>query len=262
MSLQLFSTTLASRLMIGSAQYPSVAVMQEAVRASGAGLVTLSLRRQDPTQGGGDQFWGAIQSLNLPLLPNTAGCHTAMEAINLARMSRELLGTDWIKLEIVGDEYNLQPDPVALIDASRRLTREGFKVLPYCTEDLVLCRRLLDAGCEVLMPWAAPIGTGKGLMNPYGLRILRERLPDVPIIIDAGLGRPSQACQVMEMGFDGVLLNSAIAKAEDPVVMAEAFGQAVAAGRQAYLAGAMPENDIASPSTPTLGTPFWRQEQN
>lgn len=262
MSWQLLDRTLASRLMIGSAQYPSVEMMQKAVKASGAGVVTLSLRRQDPGQKGGEQFWEAIQSLSLPLLPNTAGCHTAREALNLARMSRELLGTDWIKLEVIGDEYNLQPDPLALIEASRQLTREGFKVLPYCTEDLVLCRRLLDAGCEVLMPWAAPIGTGKGLINPYGLRILRERLPDVPIIIDAGLGRPSQACQVMEMGFDGVLLNSAIAKAEDPVAMAEAFGRGVTAGHQAYLAGAMPENDIASPSTPTLGTPFWRQEEN
>jgi thiazole synthase len=173
-------------------------------------------------------------------------------------MAREVFGTDWIKLELIGDDYTLQPDPVQLPVAAAELVRRGFKVLPYSTDDLVLCQRLLDAGCEVVMPWAAPIGTGKGPLNPYNLRLLRERI-EAPLIVDAGLGLPSHACQVMEWGFDGVLLNTAVALARDPVAMAEAFAAAVRAGRQAYLAGAMAPQETPQPSTPVLGTPFWHQ---
>ncbi|MFQ3585975.1 MAG: thiazole synthase, partial [Cyanobacteriota bacterium] len=180
------------------------------------------------------------------------------EVITTAEMAREVFATDWIKLELIGDDYTLQPDTVQLPAAAAELIQRGFKVLPYSTDDLVLCQRLLDVGCQVVMPWAAPIGTGKGPLNPYTLRTLRERIT-APLIIDAGLGLPSHACQVMEWGFDGVLLNTAVALARDPVAMAAAFAQAVHAGRQAYLAGVMQPQDTAQPSTPVLGTPFWHQ---
>ncbi|HRL97393.1 MAG TPA: thiazole synthase, partial [Comamonas denitrificans] len=162
----------------------------------------------------------------------------------------------WIKLELIGDDYTLQPDTLNLVQAADILIKDGFKVLPYCTEDLVLCQRLVDVGCQAVMPWAAPIGTGRGPANPYAMQMLRERL-DVPLIVDAGLGRPSHACTVMEWGFDGVLLNTAVALAQDPVAMAGAFADATQAGRNAYRAGAMAEQTAAQPSTPTLGTPFW-----
>ena len=164
--------------------------------------------------------------------------------------------TDWIKLELIGDDYTLQPDTLNLVQAAEQLIQQGFKVLPYTTDDLVLCQRLVDVGCQAVMPWAAPIGTGKGPINPYALRTLRERL-DVPLIVDAGLGLPSHACQVMEWGFDAVLLNTAVALAQDPVGMAGAFADAVCAGRNAFLAGAMTPQEAAQPSTPVLGTPFW-----
>ena len=182
------------------------------------------------------------------------------EAVTLAQMCREVFATDWIKLELIGDEYNLQPDPIALLEATKILLADGFKVLPYCTDDLVLCQRLADLGCEVLMPWGAPIGTGKGLLNPYNLKMIRERLPNHTLIVDAGLGLPSHACQALELGYDAVLLNSAIAGAGCPVTMSKAFKSAVEAGRYSYVAKAMPEKDVASPSTPTLGMPFWHQE--
>jgi thiazole synthase len=178
------------------------------------------------------------------------------EAITTAEMAREVFNTNWIKLELIGDDYTLQPDTLNLPEAASRLIKAGFKVLPYCTEDLVLCQRLVDVGCQAVMPWAAPIGTGKGPVNPTALRTLRERL-DVPLIVDAGLGLPSHACQVMEWGYDAVLLNTAVALAQDPIAMAGAFAQAVKAGRSAYLSGAMQAQDAAQPSTPVLGTPFW-----
>ena len=171
-------------------------------------------------------------------------------------MAREVFETDWIKLEVIGDDYSLQPDTLNLVEAAAQLIKSGFKVLPYSTDDLVLCQRLVDVGCQAVMPWAAPIGTGKGPINPYALRTLRERL-SVPLIVDAGLGLPSHACQVMEWGFDAVLLNTAVALAQEPVAMAGAFADAVRAGRAAFLAGAMTAQDTAQPSTPVLGTPFW-----
>jgi len=261
MSWQIGGKTLNSRLFIGSALYPSPAIMQQAIRSSGAEVVTVSLRRQNPSEGGGTSFWQLIKELQLNILPNTAGCHSAKEAITTAQMAREIFDTNWIKLEVIGDDYNLQPEPFQLLEAAEQLTKEGFEVFPYCTDDLVLCQRLRDVGCNVLMPWAAPIGTGKGIINPYALITLRERLPDMPLIVDAGIGLPSHACQAMELGFDGVLLNSAVAQAGDPVNMAGAFSSSVEAGRQAYLASPMPEKNTAAPSTPTLGTPFWHQDK-
>ncbi len=257
---QLAEQTLDSRLLIGSSLYPSPRIMQEAIRASGAGVVTVALRRQLPGAGGGDDFWAALRELKVRLLPNTAGCHSAREAITTAQMARELFGTRWIKLEVIGDDYNLQPDPFGLVEAARELVAQGFEVFPYCTEDLVVCERLVDAGCRILMPWGAPIGTARGLLNPYGLRTLRERLPDITLIVDAGLGVPSHAAQALELGFDAVLLNTAIAQAHDPVAMASAFRHGVGAGRLAFEAGRMPERDLARPSTPVVGTPFWHQQ--
>jgi thiazole synthase len=176
-------------------------------------------------------------------------------------MAREVFETNWIKLELIGDDYTLQPDTLNLVEVAGRLIKDGFKVLPYCTEDLVLCRKLVDVGCQAVMPWAAPIGTGKGPINPYAMRLLRERL-DVPLIVDAGLGLPSHACQVLEWGYDAVLLNTAVAQAQDPLLMASAFADAVQAGRAAYLGGVMAEQHAAQPSTPVLGTPFWHQASN
>ncbi|SDZ74981.1 thiazole-phosphate synthase [Microbulbifer marinus] len=260
--LNLYGKNFNSRLLVGTALYPSPAIMRESVEASGAEIITLSLRRQSPEQQQGKMIWDYIRESGCQLLPNTAGCRTPREVIALAEMSREIFQTDWLKLEVIGDDYNLQPDPYGLIEAARELVKRGFKVLPYCTDDLVVCRRLLDVGCEVLMPWGAPIGTGQGLLNKYNLQTLRERLPDVPLIIDAGIGAPSQAAEAMEMGFDAVLLNTAIAKAQNPVVMAQSFRLAVEAGRSAHAAGLMVKRQTASPSTPTLDMPFWQQSSS
>ena len=255
---QVYGETLASRLFIGTARYPSPAVMIDAILASGADVITSSLRRQDPGQAGGRDFWSMIQQLDKYILPNTAGCRTAKEAVTLAQMSRELFETDWIKLEVTGDDYNLQPDPYQLVEAATQLIQMDFKVFPYTTDDLVLCSRLRDLGCEVIMPWGAPIGTGKGLLNPYALATLRNRLPNVTLIVDAGIGLPSHASAAMEMGFDAVLLNTAVATADDPIEMAKAMELAIRAGRSAYQAGAMAESETAIPSTPVAGTPFWQ----
>ena len=260
--LVLYGETFSSRLLLGTARYPSPSVLEAAVQRAQPAMLTASLRRQaaNPSDGGegetGNRFWDMLRQLKVPVLPNTAGCHSVQEVITTAQMAREVFATPWIKLELIGDDYTLQPDTLNLVQAAEWLIKNDFKVLPYCTEDLVLCRRLVDVGCQAVMPWAAPIGTGKGPTNPYGLRVLRERL-DVPMIVDAGLGRPSHACQVMEWGFDGVLLNTAVALAQDPVAMAGAFAAATQAGRDAFHSGAMTEQDAAQPSTPVLGTPFW-----
>jgi len=264
MTFQLADKTCNSRLFIGSALYPSPHIMSDAIQASGADVVTVSVRRQATSfqQAGnnsGNDFWELIQNLNINILPNTAGCHTAKEAITTAQMAREIFNTHWIKLEVIGDEYQLQPDPFALLEATKELIAQGFEVFPYCTDDLVVCEKLVEAGCRILMPWGAPIGTGKGLINPYALHTLRQRLPNVTLVVDAGLGAPSHAAQALEMGYDAVLLNTAIAQSSDPVNMAKAFNHAVCAGRLAYESGIMPERDLASPSTPTIGTPFWHQ---
>lgn len=257
---QLAGVTLPSRLLLGTAQYPSPQHMLDAVRESGAGVVTVSLRRQAPGSGGGERFWQMVKGLGVRVLPNTAGCRSASEAITIAQMARELFETTWIKLEVIGDDYNLQPDPFGTVEAARHLVSAGFEVFPYCTDDLVFCRRLLDAGCRVLMPWGAPIGTGQGLLNPYQARVLRERLPEQTLILDAGVGRPSHAVQAMELGYDGVLLNTAVSQAREPVIMAVAFARAVESGRLAFESGLMPPRDLARPSTPVPGTPFWHHQ--
>src|SRR3990167_8764638 len=249
-------TTLASRFLQCTARYPSTQVLTDAVRASGTQVLTVGLRRLQPEGGGNDGFWQSIQALACHILPNTAGCYNAEDAITLAQMAREMVGTHWIKLEVIGDEKTLQPDTAATLHAAKVLAREGFAVFAYTTEDLIVAQRLHDAGCAAVMPWAAPIGSGRGPMNPYALEILRRRLPDAVLIIDAGLGRPSHAAQVMEMGFDAVLLNTAVAQSGDPVRMARAFADAVAAGRAACESTPAPVREQAQASTPTAGMPF------
>jgi thiazole synthase len=255
--MKLYGHDIGSRLLIGTALYPSPAVMEEAIRASGAEIVTVSLRREAGGGRAGDSFWKIISSLGIKVLPNTAGCRTVRDAVTTAQMARELFGTPWVKLEVIGDDETLQPDVIGLVEAADILIRDGFEVFPYCTEDLTVVARLIDVGCQVVMPWASPIGSAKGLLNPYLLKTLRARFPDIPMIIDAGLGAPSHAAAALEMGFDAVLLNTAIAKAADPVAMARAFKLAVEAGRLGHDAGLMEPRDFASPSTPVVGTPFW-----
>ena len=248
-----YGVEVASALMLGTAQYPSPTILAAAFRASGAGIATVSLRRE---QGRGQDFWSLIQGLGVRLLPNTAGCHSVKEAVTTAHMARELFGTPWIKLEVIGHAETLQPDVLALVEAARILVADGFEVFPYCTEDLSVCGRLVEAGCRVLMPWGAPIGSGRGLNNAYGLRSLRAHMPDVPLVVDAGIGLPSHAAQAMELGYDAVLLNTAVARAGDPVAMARAMALAIEAGRAAFLADPMPQRDMAAPSTPVIGQAF------
>jgi thiazole synthase len=248
---------LSSRLLLGTALYPSLQVLGDAVQASGTEVLTVGLRRLQPEQGGGNTFWQRISAMGKHILPNTAGCHSAQEAITLAHMAREIFNTAWIKLEVVGDDYTLQPDPFGTVEAATVLARDGFQVFAYTTDDLVVAQRLRDAGCAAIMPWAAPIGTGRGPINPGALATLRQRLPDAVLVVDAGLGKPSHAAQVMELGFDAVLLNTAVAQAGDPVRMAYAFGMAVRAGRSAFEAVPIAERASAQASTPTVGTPFW-----
>ncbi|QDY44035.1 thiazole synthase [Candidatus Pantoea soli] len=239
-----------SRFLLGTAGYPSPAVLQQAIAASGTGIITVSLRREGAA---GAAFRELLTGLKLRILPNTAGCHTVKEAVTTAHMARELFDTRWIKLEVIGHADTLQPDPFALVEAARILCEDGFQVFPYTTEDLIVGEKLLEAGCELLMPWGAPIGSGQGLRNLDGLRAMRAWFRDTPLIIDAGIGAPSQAAQAMELGFDGILLNTAVAKAGDPPGMANAFRLAIEAGQAACAAGLMEKRDMAVASTPIFG---------
>lgn len=245
-----YGTPVESALMLGTAQYPSPAILARAFAQSKAGIATVSLRRE---QGGGQAFWELIKGLGTHILPNTAGCYSVKEAVTTAHMAREFFGTDWIKLEVIGHQDTLQPDVFGLVEAARILTDEGFQVFPYTTDDLVVAERLLEAGCRVLMPWCAPIGSAMGPLNPMALRAFRAHFPDVPLIVDAGIGRPSHAASVMEHGYDAVLLNTAVAGAGDPAAMAEAFALAIDAGRLAHKAVPLEPRDMAVPSTPVIG---------
>jgi len=251
-----YGVQLETPFMLGTAQYPSPAILAKAFEQSKASVATVSLRREASTDKAGQDFWRLIQQLNVHVLPNTAGCHTVKEAVTTAHMAREVFGTSWIKLEVIGEEDTLQPDVFGLVEAARILSEDGFQVFPYTTEDLVVADRLVNAGCRVLMPWGAPIGSGMGLNNIFGLRALRAHFPDIPLVVDAGLGLPSQAAQAMELGMDAVLLNTAVSKAGDPVMMAEAFANAIRAGQLAVKADPMVPRDMASPSTPILGKAF------
>jgi thiazole synthase len=248
-----YGVDLASRLLLGTARYPSPKILAAAIEASGAEVVTVSLRREAAAERGGQSFWSFVRGLGVRVLPNTAGCHTVQEAVTTAHMARELFETAWIKLEVIRDDETLQPDVFGLVEAARILAEEGFEVFPYTTEDLGVADRLVEAGCQVLMPWGAPIGSARGLNNLYGLRALRAHFPEVPLVVDAGLGVPSHAAAAMELGYDAVLLNTAIAEAGDPVAMAKAFALAIEAGRLAFAAKPLEPRDMAVPSTPVLG---------
>jgi len=251
--LRLYDTEIHSRLLLGTARYPSPRVLTDAVRRSATEVVTVSLRRESSGERAGQAFWSLIRELGVRVLPNTAGCHSAKEAVTTAHMAREVFETPWIKLEVIGEHDTLQPDVFGLVEAARLLCAEGFQVFPYTTEDLVVAERLLGVGCRVLMPWGAPIGSGRGLNNLFGLRSLRAHFPAIPLIIDAGIGLPSHATEAMELGFDAVLINTAIAEAQHPALMAAAFAQAIAAGHAARNAGPMAPRDVAMPSTPVVG---------
>ncbi len=254
--LKLYEAELRSRLLLGTSRFPSPAVLMEAVKASRADVVTVSLRRESSGERAGQGFWSIVRDLGVRVLPNTAGCHSVKEAVTTAQMAREVFGTPWIKLEVIGEDDTLQPDVFGLVEAARILSGEGFEVFPYTTEDLVVAEKLLEAGCRVLMPWGAPIGSGRGLNNLFGLKALRAHFPGVPLVIDAGIGTPSHAAQAMELGFDAVLINTAVAQAVRPVQMASAFAQGVEAGRAAHQAGPMEPRDLAVPSTPVIGRAF------
>jgi thiazole synthase len=254
--LTLYDVKLDSRLLLGTARYPSPAILAQAIHAAKTQIVTVSLRREAGGSRAGESFWALIRESGARVLPNTAGCRTVKEAVTTAQMAREVFGTNWIKLEVIGDEDTLQPDVFGLVEAARVLVGDGFCVFPYMTEDLVVAEKLLDAGCRLLMPWAAPIGSGRGINNIFGLRALRAHFPQTPLIVDAGLGAPSHAAAVMELGYDAVLLNTAISRAGDPVAMARAFALGVEAGRAAFLAKPMTPRDFARPSTPVIGRAF------
>ena len=256
MSKQFYGTELKNPLMLGTAQYPAPSILSDAFKMSGAGVATVSLRRESGSDRAGQEFWQLIKELNVPVLPNTAGCYTVKEAVTTAHMAREVFDTPWIKLEIIGHTDTLQPDVYGLVEGARILSEEGFQVFPYTTEDMVVAERLLEVGCEVLMPWGAPIGSGLGLNNEHGLRMLRAHFPDVPLVVDAGIGLPSQAAHAMELGYDAILLNTAVAKAGDPPLMAKAFADAICAGKAAYDADPMEPRDMAEPSTPVIGKAF------
>jgi thiazole synthase len=248
-----YGTELRSRLLLGTAAYPSPAILIDAIEASGVEVITVSLRRESSGARAGQDFWSLIRGLGLRVLPNTAGCHSVKEAVTTAHLARDVFATSWIKLEVIGDADTLQPDVFALVEAARILSADGFQVFPYTTEDLIVAEKLLDAGCRVLMPWGAPIGTGRGLNNIYALRTLRAHFCDVPLVIDAGIGVPSHAALAMELGFDAVLTNTAVAQAGDPVLMAAALAKAVEAGHDAFRANPMQPREMAVPSTPMLG---------
>lgn len=253
MALGLYGKTVTSRLLLGTARYPSPAILAEAVRRSNTEIVTVSLRRETAGGKAGGAFFQLIRDLGAHVLPNTAGCHSAREAVLMAKMAREVFGTSWIKLEVIGHHDTLQPDVFELVEAAKILVAEGFEVFPYTTDDLVVGEKLLAAGCRVLMPWCAPIGSAMGPQNLPALKSMRAEFPDVPLIVDAGIGRPSHATAVMELGYDAVLLNTAVASAGDPADMAEAFAKAIEAGHLAHRAGMLEPRDMAVPSTPVIG---------
>ncbi|MBX7222418.1 MAG: thiazole synthase [Blastocatellia bacterium] len=242
-----------SRLMIGTGKYPSFHIMREAHECSGAEVVTVAVRRVNLTDRSTESLLDYIDLKRFMLLPNTAGCYSADEAIRTARLGREVLGTPWVKLEVIGDEQTLFPDNEGLVEATRVLAKEGFIVLPYFNDDLITARKLIDAGAAAIMPLAAPIGSGLGIQNFTIMRILRELITTVPIIVDAGVGTASDVAQAMELGMDAVLLNTAVAAAQNPLRMAEAMKLGVQAGRLAFLAGRMPKKLYASASSPLDG---------
>lgn len=245
--------TFSSRLLMGTGQYRSLDMMMRAMQASGAEIVTVAIRRVDLGELNGESTLGVLREGGWFLLPNTAGCFTARDAILTSELAREALETEWVKLEVIGDDETLLPDTDELLKAAAELVRRGFKVLPYTNDDPIVAKKLRDVGCVAVMPLGSPIGSGMGIRNPYNLRIIREQITDVPVILDAGIGTASDAALAMELGCDAVLLSSAVSAAERPVQMAEAMRYAVDGGRLAYLAGRMPKRLYAKASSPLDG---------
>ena len=254
--------SMESRVLLGTSRYPSLQALLDSVEASGTEMVTVAVRRVD--LGAADEsLLGALRRLGadreaaggrpLHLLPNTAGCQTAREAVFTAQLAREALETDLVKLEVIGDDETLYPDAVELLRAAAELVADGFEVLAYCGDDPVTARKLASVGCAAVMPLAAPIGSGMGIVNPYTLRLIRDLIADVPLVVDAGLGTASDAALAMELGYDGVLLNTAVSRAQHPAAMARAFGLAAQAGRLAHGAGRIPRRTFATASTPDEG---------
>jgi thiazole synthase len=243
--------TLRSRLLLGTGGFPSLELLAEAIRVSGTQLVTVALRRVDPNAQG--SLIDVLAAAGVELLPNTAGCYTARDAVLTAKLAREAFATDWIKLEVIGDQDTLMPDAPELLRAAEILVDEGFVVLPYTTDDPVLARRLADVGCAAVMPLGSPIGSGMGVRNPYNVSLVREAV-SVPVVLDAGIGTASDAALAMELGCDAVMVASAVSRAADPVAMAGAMRDAVKAGRLAHRAGRIPKRTYATPSTPVEGT--------
>ena len=252
----------SSRLILGSSMYKSFDELNQCIKTSETEILTVSVRREQFTQKNNHNFLDFLNRKKLKFLPNTAGCLNAKEAIQTALMAREIYQTNWIKLETVGHTYNLQPNPLSLLEATKELINQEFMVFPYMTDDLWLAEKLIDLGCTILMPWASPIGSGRGLINEYNFSLIRKHFPNIKIIIDAGIGRPSDATRVMELGADAILLNSAIAKAMRPEDMAKAFCYAIKSGRLSLKSGIMEKRISASPSTGQINRPFWRKENN
>ena len=249
-SLVIADKTFTSRLILGTSRYPNQEVLLAALEAGGAEMVTVSIRRIAPV-GGGESLYEQLGD-RYHLLPNTAGCYTARDAVVTAQLAREALQTNWVKLEVIGDDETLFPDVEQLLPAAEELVKDGFTVLPYCNDDPITCRKLEDIGCAAIMPLGAPIGSGMGIRNPYNLQIIREQVK-IPVIVDAGVGTASDAARALELGCDAILLNTAVAQARDPVAMARAMRLATEAGRLAYGAGRIPRRLYATASTSNLG---------
>ncbi len=251
-TLRIGAHELGSRLFVGTGKYKDMAETRAALEASGAEVVTVAVRRVDLSAKGGESLIGYLLERRHVILPNTAGCYTSEDAVRTARLAREMIGTDLVKLEVLGDERTLFPDVPATLEAARLLVKDGFTVLPYTSDDPITAKRLEDLGCAAVMPLAAPIGSGLGIRNPYNLEIILQQ-SGVPVIVDAGVGTASDAAVAMELGCDGVLMNTAIAGAKDPVLMASAMRKAVEAGREAFRAGRIAKRLYATASSPLEG---------
>lgn len=250
-TLQIGSLTLSSRVFLGTSQYPSLDILQKCIQISQTELITIAMRRMS-LQNNESSFFDVLQKCNVNFLPNTAGCYTAKEAILTAELAREAIGTNRIKLEVIGDDYSLYPDNGELLKAAQELVQKDFEVFPYCSDDIVVCQKLADMGCVCIMPLAAPIGSGGGILNPNNLQLIRKKI-SLPIVLDAGLGTAGDVCQAFELGMDAVLLNTAVAKSGHPIKMAQAVAHAASAGRLAFLAERIPKKDYAQASTSDEG---------
>lgn len=247
----------SNRMIIGTSGYSSLQELDSILELAKIEIVTVSLRRQIANNNKQNDFFNFINQKNLAILPNTASCRNVKEVVTIAQMSREIFKTNWIKVETIGNEYTLHPDVTLLLEATEILLREGFEVFPYTTDDPVIAEKLINYGCKIIMPLASPIGSGQGLLNKYNLRILREQFPETILIVDAGIGAPSQAMEAMELGFDAILLNTAVYASSNPPLMAQAFYKAINGGYMAHSAGLMKSRDFAVCSTPNIGVPFW-----